>query len=51
MHIAPGKPTQNVFVESFNGKCRDEWLNEDISASLAEARRIIGASRIDVSAD
>jgi putative transposase len=27
-YIAPGKPTQNAFVESFNGRLRDECLNE-----------------------
>ena len=39
--IQPGKPTQNAYVESFNGKFRDECLNEKWFASLAEARRII----------
>jgi len=29
-YIAPGKPTQNAFAESFNGRLRDELLNEDI---------------------
>jgi putative transposase len=37
-YIAPGKPTQNAFIESFNGRLRDELLNETIFASLAEAR-------------
>ena len=36
-YIAPGKPTQNAFVESFNGKFRDECLNEEVFTSLAEA--------------
>jgi putative transposase len=40
-YIAPGKPTQNAFIESFNGKFRDECLNDNISSSLAEARKII----------
>ncbi len=35
---APGKPTQNAFVESFNGKLRDECLNETLFTSLAHAR-------------
>ena len=46
-YIAPGKPIQNAFVESFNGRLRDECLNEHAFASLAEARRIIEAWRID----
>ena len=37
-YIAPGKPTQNAFIESFNGKLRDELLNDTIFASLADAR-------------
>jgi putative transposase len=34
-YIAPGKPTQNAFVESFNGRLRDELLNETLFTSLA----------------
>ena len=45
--IAPGKPTQNAFVESFNGRFRDECLNEHWFLNLADARRIIEAWRID----
>ena len=37
-YIAPGKPAQNAFIESFNGKLRDELLNEALFASLADAR-------------
>jgi putative transposase len=37
-YIAPGKPTQNAFIESFNGKLRDELLNETIFLSLHHAR-------------
>ena len=37
-YIAPGKPTQNSFVESFNGRLRDECLNETLFTSTAEAR-------------
>jgi putative transposase len=40
-YIAPGKPTQNAFVESFNGRFRDELLNETLFSSLAEARAAI----------
>ena len=44
-YIAPGKPQQNGFVESFNGRLRDECLNEHLFPSLAAARRIIEAGR------
>ena len=40
-YIAPGKPTQNAFVESFNGRLRDECLNETLFTSLAHARRLL----------
>ena len=40
--IAPGKPTQNGFVESFNGRMRDELLNESLFFGLADARLAIG---------
>ena len=40
-YIAPGKPTQNAYVESFNGKFRDECLNENTFDSLSEAREEI----------
>ena len=46
-YIAPGKPTQNGFVESFNGRFRDECLNEHLFQGLGEARRIIEAWRTD----
>jgi putative transposase len=46
-YIAPGKPMQNAFVESFNGRLRDECLNEHVFTSLDEARRIVEAWRID----
>jgi len=46
-YIAPGKPMQNGFVESFNGRLRDECLNEHLFTNLSEARRIIEAWRID----
>ena len=41
--IQPGKPTQNAFVESFNGRFRDECLNENWFTSLAHARALIDA--------
>ena len=46
-YIQPGKPQQNGFVESFNGRLRDELLNETLFGSLAQARRIIEHWRID----
>jgi putative transposase len=40
-YIAPGKPTQNAFVESFNGRLRDELLNETLFVSLDHAREVL----------
>jgi len=45
--IDPGKPIQNAFCESFNGRFRDECLNEHWFLGLADARRIIEAWRAD----
>ncbi len=45
--IRPGKPTDNATIESFNGKFRDECLNENWFVSLPEAKRIIENWRID----
>jgi len=45
--IRPGKPIENAFAESFNGRLRDECLNENWFADLPEARSKIGAWRID----
>jgi len=45
--IEPGKPVQNAFIESFNGKMRDECLNEHWFMTLAEARQTIEAWRRD----
>ncbi len=42
-YIAPGKPIQNAFVESFNGRMRDELLNETLFIDLDHARRVIAA--------
>ena len=42
-YIAPGKPMQNGFVESFNGRMRDELLNETMFRNLAHARVVIRA--------
>jgi putative transposase len=46
-YTAPGKPTQNAFVESFNGRLRDELLNETLFTSLAHARFSLGAWQED----
>lgn len=43
--IQPGKPTQNAFVESFNGKFRDSCLNQQWFRDLFEARRVINKWR------
>ncbi len=45
--IQPGKPMQNGYIESFNGRLRDECLNENWFLSLRDARRIIEAWRRD----
>ena len=46
-YIAPGKPIQNAFIESFNGRLRDELLNETLFSSLAHARSALSNWRID----
>jgi putative transposase len=46
-YIAPGKPTQNAFIESFNGRLRDELLNETLFTSLAQVRAVLSAWRDD----
>ena len=46
-YIAPGKPMQNAFIESFNGRLRDECLNEHLFHGLRDARRIIETWRAD----
>ena len=43
--IQPGKPVQNAFIESFNGKFRDECLNEHWFVTLQEAQLMIEAWR------
>ena len=46
-YIAPGKPQQNAFIESFNGRLRDELLNETLFSSLAHAREALAIWRND----
>lgn len=45
--IQPGKPVQNAFAESFNGRLRDECLNDNWFISLSDARETIEAWRVD----
>ena len=45
--IRPGKPVENAFIESFNGRLRDECLNVHQFSSLTEAQHIIEAWRLD----
>jgi putative transposase len=45
--IQPGKPTQNAYIESFNGRFRDECLNDHWFSTLHEARILIEAWRKD----
>lgn len=49
--IQPGKPTQNAYIESFNGKFRDECLNEHVFVNLEGARKTIEAWRRDYNAN
>jgi putative transposase len=46
-YIAPGKPQQNAFIESFNGRLRDELLNETLFISLSHAREALKIWRED----
>ncbi|MGZ2441981.1 hypothetical protein ACVI55_004417 [Sinorhizobium medicae] len=46
-YIAPGKPIQNAFIESFNGRLRDEFLNEPLFSSLTHARSALSNWRSD----
>ena len=46
-YIDPGKPVQNAFIESFNGRLRDEFLNETLFTSLAQARGALEEWRRD----
>jgi len=50
-YIEPGKPTQNAFIESFNGRLRDELLNETLFRSLPHARAVLEAWRRDYNAE
>ena len=45
--IRPGKPVENAFIESFNGKCRDECLNEHLFPTIEQARIETQTWRLD----
>jgi transposase InsO family protein len=45
--IRPGKPVENAFIESFNGKCRDECLNESLFLIIEQARMATETWRLD----
>ena len=47
LHIAPGSPWQNGYVESFNNKFRDELLNRELFYSLKEAKYLIEQFRLE----
>ena len=47
VHTQPGKPTQNGYIESFNGKLREECLRTSWFENLFDARRKIGAWRAE----
>ena len=49
-YITPGKPQQNGFVESFNGRFRDECLNEHLFRNISHARTVIDDWRADYNA-
>ena len=46
-YITPGKPMQNGYVESFNGKFRDECLNLNWFSDLADAKKMIEEWRVE----
>jgi putative transposase len=45
--IRPGRPVENAHIESFNGRLREEWLNQHAFISLDNARERIEAWRVD----
>jgi putative transposase len=48
--IRPGKPVENAFIESFNGRLRDECLNSHVFTTVADARRVLDGWRADYNA-
>ena len=47
LSIRPGSPWENAYIESFNGRLRDELLNGEIFIGLAEARYLVERCRVD----
>ena len=45
--IDPGKPVQNAYIESFNGKLQDECLKQNLYKNLEEAKDIIESWRVE----
>ena len=45
--IRPGKPIENAFIESFNGRLRDECLNARVFHSIEDAKEKLAAWRLD----
>jgi putative transposase len=50
-YIAPGKPMQNGFIEMFNGRLRDELLNEPLLSSLSQAKAALARWQADYNTD
>jgi len=48
-YITPGKPAQNAFVGSINGRVRDECVNETLFTTLALVRAVLAAWRLQSS--
>jgi putative transposase len=46
-YIRPGKPSDNCYIESFNGKFRDECLNENWFLSIKDAKEIVEGWRVE----
>lgn len=49
--IRPGKPVENAYIESFNGRFRDECLNENWFVTMAQARHVIEHWRVEYNED
>jgi putative transposase len=47
LYIAPGSPWENGYIESFNGKLRDEILNREVFCSVTEAKVIVESWRLE----
>jgi transposase InsO family protein len=47
VYIEPGSPWENGYIESFNGKMRDELLNRELFDTIAEAKVLVGRWRVE----